>query len=554
MSYQYDSTAGGNYGIGHRTQMTDPSGSTAWTYDQWGRVIQKTQTTGSRTLTTAYAYDAFGRLVSQTYPSGRQITYGYTNGQLTSLSLDGQPLISQVLWQPFGPPAIWTRPDGTSMVRSFDLDNQLIAHTFGAGTRGLGYDANGRVSTIQEPGRSISLSYDALDRLVSETLPSGNTGAYTYDANGNRTSQSGNASSSTYGYQGGTNRLLSISGALTRSYSYDGAGNIVADGQHSYSFDATNRLSAIDGGQTQYRYNGVGQRVQKTGGGVSYLAWDEAGQVIGEYDGATTVQETVYLGNLPVAMIKAGVAYSIDTDQIGAPRVIRNLAGQEVWRWDTDAFGAAAANANPSGLGPFTYNPRLPGQFFDVETGKHYNGFRDYDPVTGRYVQSDPIGLGGGINTYTYVGGNPVSYVDPKGLNPLTGAATATGAELGTMVFPGPGTVIGAGLGFLGGYLIADQLGNLIFAKPPDNAYDPYGPKAPGKPTPDDGFEEPKGGDDWVPNPNPGRGGSSYGWKDAKGDVWCPTGQRPGRAHGGPGWDVQSPGGGYRNVWPKKPK
>jgi RHS repeat-associated protein len=88
-----------------------------------------------------------------------------------------------------------------------------------------------------------------------------------------------------------------------------------------------------------------------------------------------------------------------------------------VWRWDNlDPFGANLPNENPSGLGNFTCNLRLPGQYFDRETKLHYNYFRDYDPGIGRYVESDPIGLSGGINTYGYVGGNPISRSDPSGL------------------------------------------------------------------------------------------------------------------------------------------
>ena len=88
---------------------------------------------------------------------------------------------------------------------------------------------------------------------------------------------------------------------------------------------------------------------------------------------------------------------------------------------NTEPFGNSLPNENPSGLGNFTCNLRLPGQYFYKEANTHYNYFRDYDPAIGRYVQSDPIGLWGGLNTYTYVGNRPLTYIDPNGLRNIYG-------------------------------------------------------------------------------------------------------------------------------------
>jgi RHS repeat-associated protein len=110
--------------------------------------------------------------------------------------------------------------------------------------------------------------------------------------------------------------------------------------------------------------------------------------------------------------------YYIYADQVDTPRlIVRSSDNQAVWRWDgADPFGAAQPNGNPAGLGAFVYNPRFPGQLYDQETGTHYNYFRNYDPGIGRYVESDPVGLDGGINTFVYASANPLAEIDPKGL------------------------------------------------------------------------------------------------------------------------------------------
>ncbi|MEZ5541092.1 MAG: phospholipase A2 [Pseudomonadota bacterium] len=106
-----------------------------------------------------------------------------------------------------------------------------------------------------------------------------------------------------------------------------------------------------------------------------------------------------------------GRLYFVHNDHLGAPRVMTDAAGGVVWRATYDPFGSAVLEPSKVEL-----NVRFPGQYYDQETGLHYNYYRYYDPSTGRYITSDPIGLEGGINTYLYAKANPVRFVDPTGL------------------------------------------------------------------------------------------------------------------------------------------
>jgi RHS repeat-associated protein len=155
--------------------------------------------------------------------------------------------------------------------------------------------------------------------------------------------------------------------------------------------------------------------------------------LIGEYDATGgLIEETVWLGDLPVAVLKpngTGISvYYVHTDHLNTPRRISRPSDNAIlWRWDSDPFGTTAANDDADGdTIAFTYHHRFPGQYLDDETGLHYNYFRDYDAVTGRYIQSDPIGLLGGINTYQYVASNPVLFVDALGLAEFIGNAALT--------------------------------------------------------------------------------------------------------------------------------
>ncbi|MGH8550156.1 MAG: RHS repeat-associated core domain-containing protein [Methylococcales bacterium] len=158
-------------------------------------------------------------------------------------------------------------------------------------------------------------------------------------------------------------------------------------------------------------------------------------------------------------LITGGAAYTIHSDHLNTPRLIVNQANQIVWRWDnTDPFGNNGPNENPSGLGTFTFNKRFDGQYFDKETNTHYNWWRTYFPDIGRYGQSDPTGLEGGINTYAYVDSNPLSYYDPTG-------QTKTGVQIGGAIGGGIGAVVGGVIGgsggAAGGTVVAPGLGTL---------------------------------------------------------------------------------------------
>jgi RHS repeat-associated protein len=148
--------------------------------------------------------------------------------------------------------------------------------------------------------------------------------------------------------------------------------------------------------------------------------------------------------------------YNLHADHIATARMITRQDHTIVWRWDTaEAFGGTPADENPSGLGTFSYHQRFPGQVFDAESGLLQNWHRDYNARLGRYMQSDPIGLQGGINTYAYVEGDPLSFVDPHGLfllNPITIGAVIGGVTGGLQAAASGQSVLrGMAIGALSG-------------------------------------------------------------------------------------------------------
>jgi RHS repeat-associated protein len=423
----YDS---GTNGVGRLTGATDSYHSLAWTYDALGRVNGKSQIVAGVTESVGYSYTN-GDLIILKTPSGQTVTYAYnTNHQITSISINSTTLLSGVTYDPFGPVTGWNWGNNTSVSRSYTQDgapNQIV--TAGA-TNGYSEDNALRITGLSDSGlssNSFTFAYDLLDRVTSGTSTAITRG-YTYDTNGNVQTETGTVAF-TASVATSSNELSSITGGVSRTYAYDAAGNITSDGANSFAFNQHARMvsAANSGGTNNYVYNALGQLIEKSGAaGTTLLMYDEAGHLLGEYSSTgALIEETIWMGDIPVATLQpngSGISiYYVHSDHLGTVRKITRPSDNSLmWRWDPDTFGSVAPNTNPSGLGAFIYNLRFPGQYYMAETGLMQNYFRDYDPQTGRYIESDPIGLAGGsYSTYAYVGGNPVSLDDPSGLQAL---------------------------------------------------------------------------------------------------------------------------------------
>ena len=423
INFTYDA---GTNGVGRLTGASDANHTMSWSYDTHGRVTGKGQTVASVTKSVGYAYTN-ADLTSLVTPSGQTIAYTYTNHRITSITVNGTALLSSATYDPFGPATAWTWGNGTTVSRTFNKDGVQSQIVTAGVTNGYTIDNASRITGISDSGLSSdtwTFGYDLLDRVTSGSSSAKSRG-YTYDANSNRLTTTG-TTASTETISTSSNRLNSTSGGIVRTYGYDNAGNTTSYTGDSFTFNDRGRMNeAIVGGSaTNYIYNALGQLIEKYGnGGTTLLMYDEAGHILGEYSGTgALIEETVWMGDTPVATIRPSgstiIVYYVHTDHLGTPRkVTRTSDNGLMWRWDPDTFGSVAPNTNPAGLGAFTYNLRFPGQFSLNESGLYYNYFRDYDPTMGRYLESDPIGLNAGVNTYAYGAENPISFIDPSGLD-----------------------------------------------------------------------------------------------------------------------------------------
>ncbi|MDH5834234.1 RHS repeat-associated core domain-containing protein [Luteimonas kalidii] len=465
-SYMWDTVptacaTGETFGKGRLGRLHNGNGaSLEYCYDRFGQVVRKRQTIGGKTFTIRYAYTKAGALQNVTYPDGTVVDYTpNSTGRVNIVGVTPaggarQVLISAVSNYPFGPQRRLTYGNGRFLERTHDLDYKptVMRDDRADGLQtGYGYDPAGQVDELHEPTNpAVNLAkyrYDGLGRL--DQVQDGATGTpietYGYDATGNRVSLTDSAGTQAYAYPSGSHRLASVGGSPR---GYDAAGNTTSIGGLSREFfytpDGRMRVVKRNGAiKMYYRYNGRGEQVRRLASALdplqSYFVYDENGRWLGEYDlNGAPKQQIVWLDHLPVGLITgAGIQY-IEADHLGTPRaVIDPVRDVATWKWEEtgEVFGDTPPNQDPDGDGtPLVFDMRFPGQRYDAASGLNYNYFRDYESGTGRYAESDPIGLAGGLNTYAYVRGNPISYVDPLGLIDLK----IPGVPISIHANPGP--------------------------------------------------------------------------------------------------------------------
>jgi RHS repeat-associated protein len=486
IEYLYDDTTDSHPGIGKLTGVKDAKGVIAYQYDDRGNIVNLSRTvdTGSQSIqqSIGYQYNISNQLTQVTYPSNLKVNYQRNNeGQITSVNAlwgsgettQTKELAKDIVNQSFGPITSLTWGNGYTLARKFDLDSQLTQQTI-EGLQQLNYkhDPNGNITEIaKSETEKRGFTYDPLDRLLKE-VDGQKTTEYTYDAVGNRLSKKSSLADmlglQEQTYAENSNRLAtSFQGAVQ----FDAAGNIISKGPLNFEYAANNRLSKVKEGENllaSYQYNAVGERIQKTihygeGQPIHWIyTYNESGQILAETKYSKTWQrqltrQYVWLGGLPLAMVEqtangtslnAPQVTYLHSDHLNTPRLATNQQKQTLWSWQSNAFGVGEANEDADENSQKTVvSLRFPGQLYDKESGLHQNYFRDYDPILGRYIESDPIGLEGGLNTYGYVYQNPVRFIDPDGRLVML------------LALPSIGSAIKTGIGLLAGGLIVGQLG-----------------------------------------------------------------------------------------------
>lgn len=471
--FQWDSRSGSadQYGRLRQIVYTQPgaSGNTVVTrnmdYDAWGNVVWSEQTVAgngsTKTMTTEYEYDGNNQITEITYPSGRVVNYTRgANGRITGITASfqqGNPetVVSGVQYYPFGPVLVFKYGNDLYHQSNFDSaygPDVLSLYSFPPyqylDRKDYTVDDAGNIESIADlitAADSRSYGYDDLNRLSWDSAVSTASPSYSYDGNGNRltrTADVGSLDNQVFTYQAGSNRIDTYQRGAGSAIGvqHDGMGNVSNDGQgRGYEYGQDGRMNLLfwtpaNTGLT-LEYNALGELARSRK--VTYdpctsneilLSWEffsfapdgRALQIISE-NNSRTETDIVWLDGQPVAQFldsydsegtyQGTTMTYLHGDHLGAPRVGTDENQQISWRWQSEAFGSTGPTGSAS------VRLRLPGQVHLGLANVHYNYYRDYFPQWGRYLESDPIGLDGGLNTYGYVDQNPLRWDDPEGLD-----------------------------------------------------------------------------------------------------------------------------------------
>jgi RHS repeat-associated protein len=431
-SYPDTSTVNYTYDLDSRlTQVTDPTGTYSFTFDNMVRLTQAVSQYSfltSRNFTTSYSYDAASNRTGFTDPEGGSTTYAYdTLNRLQTLTPPAAFTSGNFgfTYDQLSRRAQMTRPNSISTNYSYDNLSRLLSVLHQSGTTTL----DGAIYTVDNAGNRTSkadqyagvtsnYSYDPIYELTQVTQGTNTTESYTYDPVGNRTASLGVASYTT----NSSNELTSTSNA---TYTYDANGNtltkVVGSNTTSFAWDFENRLTSVtlpgSGGTVSFKYDPFGRRIYKSSSsGTSVFAYDgdnmveetnASGTAVARYSQGLNIDE-------PLAMLRNSTTSYYAADGLGSITSLSNTSGSNAATYTYDSFGNLTASTG-SLTNPFRYTARE----FDVETSLYYYRARYYDPNVGRFTREDPRKeVLAGLNFYEYVRNSSPNLSDPDGRDP----------------------------------------------------------------------------------------------------------------------------------------